>query len=545
MTEKRLIVMSVFFIRFAFLLEVRITALVCGDYWEKAEKQTTRAVDVSMGRADIVDCNLRKMTGTESSVKALITSETDLQNVFESIREEDREKFYKRIKSEAALMVDMERPSDYETIYTISKRYSSMNMAQHLIGYVNMENDGIAGIEKAYNDKLKDNGEKIKVSFRIDGAGNIFGDIKNTVEGTGKVLSLTIDNSMQRLCEETANKNIENGSIVVLETKTGKIKAMASTPLYDANKVVDFLNSDNSPMLNKAIQCYEPGSVIKPLWAATLLENGYNKNEIYDCKGYTIVDGHIFHCANNRVHGEMDMKKALEVSCNCYFIDTFIKNKGHDFCQMANQVNFGHELKLCDNFYTKRGDFPSIREIENTGIQASTCFGQGNFRVSPVHVAAYMNMIANDGIYVYPQVVEGIFNTETEECIEKIYKYDAKRIISETTAKEVKEMLVNVVNEGAKGRACPEYLTAAGKTGTAQTGKRKDDGEEIFVSWFCGFYPADNPKYTICITMYDGGESSVSAAPLFKEICHRIFFKDFSDTPPEKLYKLTKNENNS
>ena len=70
----------------------------------------------------------------------------------------------------------------------------------------------------------------------------------------------------------------------------------------------------------------------------------------------------------------------------------------------------------------------------------------------------------------------------------------------------------------------PEYLSAGGKTGTAQTGKIKETGEEIFVSWFCGFYPGNNPEYTVCITMYDGGESSYSTTPVFKKICDELYY---------------------
>ncbi len=534
------------FIWFAFFVQLKMTWIMCGDYYKAAEKQTVRSVDISTGRADIVDCNLKNITGTENQIKAFITSETDLQKVFESIREEDREKFYKQIQKETAAVVDLVSPINSDMIYMTSKRYSSLNMAQHLIGYLDIDNNGLTGLERAYNKELKDNGENIKVNFNVNGAGDIYGDIHNTTSAPEKVLSLTIDSSLQRICEKVAKESIPNGSIVVLENKTGKIRAMASTPTYDANNVVDYLNAENSPLLNKAIQSYEPGSVIKPLWASTFIENGLSKDETYYCKGYTTVNGHTYHCANNRAHGEVNLEKALVVSCNCFFIDSFIKDKGFYFCQMANQVNFGKELKLCDDYYTSAGNFPTAKQMENFGVQSSTCFGQGSFRVTPIHIAAYMGMFANNGIYVYPQVVEGIYNRQTKECERKIYNYNAKRVITEKTANLVKNMLVNVVEEGAQGRACPEYLSAGGKTGTAQTGKTKENGEEIFTAWFCGFYPAKEPKYTICITMCDGGESSVSAAPLFKEICDMIFYSEYAvkekNNPQITVDKTDKNK---
>ena len=151
-------------------------------------------------------------------------------------------------------------------------------------------------------------------------------------------------------------------------------------------------------------------SVIKPLWAAVLLEQGFDSEKIYQCKGYTTVNGHTYHCANNRAHGEINMEQALVVSYNCYFIDAEIENKGFIFRQMANVVDFGESIKICDNLYTSRGDFPTVEQMENMGIQSSVCFGQGNFRTTPIHTIAFMNVFANNGVYVFPQVVEAVLD---------------------------------------------------------------------------------------------------------------------------------------
>lgn len=497
---------------------------MCGDYYEKAEKQTVKSIDISMGRAEIADCNLKKITGTEDTIKALITSQTNLQDIFENIRPQDREKFYNRIQNETRVVVNLTNPVDTETIYTTSKRYSSSNIAQHLIGYTDSDGNGITGIEKALDSYLKDKGEKITLSFNVNGNGIIYGDVRSKVSANSQVLSLTIDNSIQRLCESIAAEYITNGSIVVMESETGKIRAMVSVPVYDANNISASLQRDNSPLVNKALQPYEPGSVIKPLWAAALIENGKSAETLYECKGYTEVNGHIYHCANNNAHGIINMEQALIVSCNCYFIDSYIKNKGYIQKQFANQVNFGNSITLCENYYTKRGIFPTAEKMNNAGVQSTVSFGQGDFLVTPVHIAAYMNIFANKGIYVYPQIAEGMFNRDTGELTEKLYIHDVKRIISEQTAQSVQKMLLQVVEKGNGSRAMPAYLSAGGKTGTAQTGKTKENGEEVYVSWFCGFYPGNMPEYTICITMYDGGESSYSTTPVFKKICDGLYY---------------------
>lgn len=527
MTEKKLLTVAVSFIAFAFVLELRLVAINCKDYYQSAYRQTVKSVDVSTGRAHITDCKLNRITGRESRLKALITSRTDLREIYRNIREEDRQKFYTAVQNKRKTVVDLTAPISSDTVYITEKRYSRDNIAQNVIGYLDSEGVGIAGIEKAFEDKLKDSGEKLTLSFKVNGAGDIYGDVTTDVSRDSKVLSLTLDNSLQRIRESAAKEYIPSGSVVIMERQSGKIRAMASTPVYDANNLEKYLDMDNSPLVNKALQSYEPGSVIKPLWAATLLESGYGEKAVYYCRGYTEVDGHVYHCANDRAHGEVDMAKALEVSCNCYFIDRYIKNKALIFSQMANQMHFASPLQLCQNYYTTAGTFPTAKQLKNSGRLSSVSFGQGDFLISPVHVAAYINMIANDGIYVSPKLAEGIFDAQTGRISENLYEYEGKRVITSQTAQKVKAMLENVTENGAGGRAIPSHLGGGGKTGTAQTGRKNENGDEILNAWYCGFYPAQNPKYTICITICDGGESSVTAAPLFKRICDEIYYLEF------------------
>ncbi|MEG1863130.1 MAG: penicillin-binding protein 2 [Oscillospiraceae bacterium] len=541
-TEKKLVQLVCAFIAMAFVLELSLVNIMCSDYYQKARDQSVKTIDISAGRADIVDCNLRNITGTQEQIKALVTAKnTDLQSIFDNVRDQDKAKFFKQIQNVNRMVVDLENPVDTDLVYITSKRYSPTNLAQHLIGYTDFEGKGIAGIEKAFNEKLANNGEKLSLRLNVNGAGEIYGEVDTEVFTRPQVLSLTIDNTVQRMCEAIAKEYIINGSIVVMESKTGKIRAMVSMPEYDANKVADYLESDNSPLLNKALQAYEPGSVIKPLWAATMLEEGARKEEVYYCKGFIDVNGHTYHCAKNIAHGQVDMERALVVSCNCYFVNKYVKNKAFIFKQMANQMDFGSPLSLTENYYTAKGNFPSVEKIRNLGQLSSVSFGQGDFLVTPLHITSYMNMFANDGIYIPPQIAQGVYDGLNNTLIENLYNYNPKRVISSKTAQTIKEMLVKVVEEGAHSRAKPDYLSAAGKTGTAQTGKVKEDGEEVFNAWFCGFYPSEEPMYTICIMMYDGGESTQTTTPIFKKLCDELYYLRYAqvenaktDTPPKE-----------
>ncbi|MEG0021189.1 MAG: penicillin-binding transpeptidase domain-containing protein, partial [Oscillospiraceae bacterium] len=310
----------------------------------------------------------------------------------------------------------------------------------------------------------------------------------------------------------------------VMESKTGKIKAMVSTPFYNANDITKSLTQDNSPLVNKALQGYEPGSVIKTLWASVLLENGYDPHKEYECVGYIDVNGHTYHCANNLAHGKVDMERALVVSCNCYFVNSYIKDKAFKYNQVGDMLNFGKSIELAENYCTTKGYFPSLEEIKNLGQLSSVSFGQGKFLLTPIHIASYINIFANDGKYIFPQIAQGIYRESNKELVTNLYNLKQVQIFDVQTASMVKNMLRSVVEEGAKGNAKPSYLSGGGKTGTAQTGKMNKDGTEIFTAWFCGFYPFDNPQYTICIEMYNGKESTRTAAPIFKRICDSLYY---------------------
>ena len=135
-----------------------------------------------------------------------------------------------------------------------------------------------------------------------------------------------------------------------------------------------------------------------------------------------------------------------------------------------------------------------------------------------------MNIFANGGEYVSPQIALGFYDANSHKSLENLYQFSPKQVISANAAQNVKSMLQKVVEDGAMGRAAPQYFSAGGKTGTAQTGKYTQNGNEILTAWFCGFYPYDNPEYTICITMYNGGESTYTAAPIFKKICDSLYY---------------------
>lgn len=518
------------FTLFIFVIELNMLEInVSADYKKDAENQQTREYQINSGRGIITDANFNNITDTLVNYKTFITPyDTDLQAVFNALTEGEKSSFNDKIQLQQNFIANISYPLENRVYFETTQRYTDFNIAQHLIGYIDGEGNGISGIEKAFNSYLLNGSAVNYLKAEINGYGivkNLSSESKiNNLYGKEVVLSLTIDNTIQRICEGLAKEYIPNGSIVVMESDTGKIKAMVSTPFYSANNVGEALNQENSPLLNKALQSYECGSVIKPIWGGALIENGFDYTEEYYCDGSIEINGHEYSCANHTAHGMVDMEKALIVSCNGYFINAYLENKSEVLYYMANSLNFGKSLELADEYSTTSGYFPTSEEMNNLGQLASVSFGQGKMLLTPVHIAAAMNIFANEGRYVYPQVVQGLYYKDTKDEVINMYEYKSKEILSQATSQKIKEMLKLVVEEGALGRANPEYLSAGGKTGTAQTGKFNENGDEILNAWFCGFYPYENPKYTICITMYNGGESTKTAAPIFKKICDSIYY---------------------
>lgn len=529
MKEKRLVIILCVFAALVFVIELNMVKInVDEKYYKSAKSQQYKELQIDDSRGIITDINFNNITNTTQSYKTLVTVyDDDLQQVFNVLTEKEKQKFYDNMNYRKNFIVELEQPINNRQIYHTTNRYSDFNIAQHLIGYIDGEGNGVSGMEKVFDSQLKDAHTVRYLQATLNGYGEILSieeDKKLLNSGeTETVLALTIDNTVQRICEGIAKEYIPNGSIVVMESKTGKIKAMVSTPFYSANNVAQALSGENSPLLNKSLQSYEPGSVIKPLWSAALLENGYSAEKVYECTGTIEINGHEYHCANNKAHGKVDMQQALTVSCNCYFINAKLDDKAERIYQTAKSVFLGENLTLTRDYQTKAGYFPSNEELSDLGQLASVSFGQGKMLLTPIHVMAYMNIFANNGIYVKPQIAQGIYNAQTKELITNLYNYSEHQAISQQTAQKVKTMLKNVVEDGAQKRAKPMYLSAGGKTGTAQTG-RYDENDEVLTAWFCGFYPYDNPQYTICITMYNGGESTHTAAPIFKKICDSLYY---------------------
>ncbi|MBR4073648.1 MAG: penicillin-binding protein 2 [Clostridia bacterium] len=370
-------------------------------------------------------------------------------------------------------------------------------------------------LEKAFDSQLYSD-KKANAVFSVDGAGKVlFGDgikIENDTSVIADGIVTTIDINIQLIAEKVS-ESIEKGAVVIADAEKGKIRAMVSKPDYDPTQIAGYLNTENSPLYNRCISAYNVGSAFKPCVAAAAIETnkaGYNLT----CTGYELITDRRFNCHKKDGHGTVNLKAALSLSCNVFFYNMALRLGGNSLYSMAASLGFGQRLKLAQGYYTAAGNLTSRSALSNEAELANLSIGQGRLLLSPVSMLTLYCAIANDGSYNIPSVVEGVLKDGKYTATEKSAP---TRVMSEDTALKLRKYLEGVVSDGTGTAAKPTNTTAAGKTATAQTGKYKN-GVEITHSWFCGFFPADTPKYVV-IVMSEGGTGT---AGVFAKIADKI-----------------------
>ena len=330
-------------------------------------------------------------------------------------------------------------------------------------------------------------------------------------------MQLTISRPVQRAAEAVAADTMTSGCILVLDTATAAVRASVSVPGYDPDDLAASLDAPDSPFLNRALESYAVGSVFKPVLAAAALEQGILPE--CECTGAVVVDGQIFRCAGGVPHGTVDMTAALEKSCNGYFIRLGQKLGAETLLQMSRQLGFGQEVPVAGALHADAGKLPSAGELAQSGQLANFSFGQGGLLASPVQIAAMMNTIASGGVYRTPFFVCGSVDETDGTPLETLAHPQSRRVMSAENAALLRKMLQQVVEEGTAQDAAGLEEGAGGKTGTAQTGQFTPDGTERKNLWFAGFYPAQQPRYTI-VVLQDGQVSTEhSSAAIFARLC--------------------------
>lgn len=529
MSSKRLIALFGLFLALFTVVQLRIFALMLDPYTAAtAKEQSTATLPLSAGRGEILDREGRSLVdGKEETLALALPGDSSYARLYRSLSPDAAASLYNNGVYGPSL-VSVESVPEEQGIYTFTRpgRYFETPTAVHLIGYLDGDGNGASGIEKAYNDVLARGGAKTFVRCETMAAGGLMQGTEPELlreDGTGEAVQMTLSLPVQRLCEAVAESRLESGAIVVLDTKSGEILGLASVPQYDPLDVAKSIREGDSALLCRATAAYNVGSVFKPIVAAAALEAGMDGSAVYECTGVIEVAGHEYHCANNKAHGAVDMKKALEQSCNCYFIQLAQQMAEKDtLCSMARKAGFGRGLMLWDEYLTAPGNLPDTAKMTTPGEFVTLSFGQGQLLASPLQLAGAVNAIANDGVYIAPTAVKGVINQKTKEVLRAGPTQETLRIMQPQTAQALRKMLEAVITEGIAGAAAPRQGLAAGKTGTAQTGRKNEDGAELCDAWFAGFYPSEAPRYTIVVFEDSTTRSGESLGPVFAELCDSL-----------------------
>lgn len=457
-------------------------------YKELAEAQKKRSVVLSYGRGTVYDYKMNKLTNL-----SLQKSTYDFEG----------------------------------KQYSYSKllRYSENQPASHIIGYIDSDGSGVSGIEKAFDDELSAYGEDVCLEYLVSAKGDV---IKNAdVEITGQNsknsggIVLTLDSEIQTICDTVLRQNGKSGAVVVLDSKSGAIRALSSYPTVDPYNVAISINSEEKPFLNRAFQGYNIGSLFKLAVSAAALECGISPYTEYDCTGSVDVDGQIFSCFNKTAHGSVNMESALCHSCNLYFIHLAGQIDEEKLIYYCKKFGISQPKYFANGIFSNGGNLPTVTQISQSYDNALFSFGQGKLLVTPIEAAEIINTIVNGGkrnpSYLVVGMADGNGNIYNETS-----KREPYNVLKKSTADLLKNFMVSVATNGTGKSGMPQNVWGGAKTATAETGTVKN-GEEILRTWYGGFIGKENnAEYTIVVLIENGESGGNTAGPIFLKIAEQI-----------------------
>lgn len=417
------------------------------------------------------------------------------------------------------------RALNIEGLYSIKepkRQYPNGSLASHVLGFVGLDEVGLAGVERAYNEQIR--GETGKVLVETDAHGRPYSSFE-TPSRPGETVVLTIDRFVQDKTEQALVSAVErahakSGSAVVLDPHTGEILALANAPSFDPN---DPRASTEQARTNQALQnIYEPGSTFKIVAYSAAIERGLAKpTDKIDCQmGSITVAGRLVH--DHKPFGTLTLTEALAKSSNVAAIKLGIRVGDDSMYDFMTRFGFG-----CKTGVELPGETSGlVRNVKKwlPSSIGSIAIGQ-EVGVTPLQMAAAFGTLANDGVRIAPHLVREIRAADGS----LVYSAQPEQhgVVSAETAQTLRHMLEEVTLSGTAKKARLDGYTAAGKTGTAQKidPKTRSYSKTKFIGSFVGFAPVENPAVVIIVVIdepagsYHGGDV---AAPVFNEIAEQI-----------------------
>jgi peptidoglycan glycosyltransferase len=434
------------------------------------------------------------------------------------------------------LATNVKKKVDGETLYF--RTYPSKGLASQVVGY-STQSRSRAGIEEGENTYLT--GSNADIGTLLDTVGDRLKG--TTIKGNSVVL--TIRSRAQRLAQRLLAGTC--GAAVVMNPKTGAVEVMASTPGYDPNLIeepngygrVQATKSPcppeaASPLLNRATQgLYPPGSTFKTITAAAAIDDGvYRPGSSFDDRGYCTEYGQKISNALDQTgpeaFGLVNLTEAFQHSINAVFCQIGIKLGAQRMLDEAKKFGFysvppletPSDARSASGLYKGPTLFDPHSAAQYSSVDPGrTAFGQGDLLVTPLQMAMVAGAIANKGVEMRPTLIKEILSP-SGSVVTKPHPHVLRQATKPTTAADIKNMMVEVVQAGTGETAQIPGVVVAGKTGTAET----CSCNKVYDAWFIFFAPAEDPVVAgaVLVSYQDNGFGGAVAAPIAKQLMQAI-----------------------
>lgn len=540
-------ILIIVILAFALLVRVFYLQIIDGKSLQiKAAEEWLRDLPLSSRRGEIYDSSGVSLASTVTTYDVYVrarnvTEPAQLASAISELLQVDYQVAYAKVtnKSLSEILIKMQVEEDlalslteYSGVYlsqNVARVYPYSNLFTQVLGYCTIDNIGQAGLELYYDKYLKGVDGKSLTQTNAQGQ-----EIENSLSYyipsvPGANLYTTLDVQMQAILERELSSaytehKAQSVSGIILDAKTGGIKAMSCLPNFDLNNVPrdDLSNLQEMTKNSTVVDVYEPGSTFKLITLVAALNEGLTQeDEQFYCTGRCTVDGETIKCWKTVGHGSLTLVDAFKNSCNCVFVQLALRlgvDKYYDYLEL---FGLGEKTGV-DIASESSGIIMNKDQVRNVDL-ARIGFGHA-IAVTQLQMASVYAKITT-GYDVTPHILSSI-NSEDEILYQE--KYSKKKIdISSETIATVNQMLSNNINSDGDYTFIPGY-DVGGKTGTAQ---KYDENGQIatgkYISSFIGTYPAGNPKYIIIVCVnepsngvYYGG---VVAKPIGERVLKSIF----------------------
>ena len=511
-----------------------------------ASEEWLRDLPLASRRGEILDCNGVSLATTITTYDVYVRARnvTEPARLASAISESlniDYETAYTKVtnKSFSEILIKMQVEeslakalTEYSGVYlsqNVARVYPYSSLLTQVLGYCTIDNIGQAGIEAYYDKYLKGVDGKSLTQTNAQGK-----EIENSLSYyipsvAGANLTTTIDVQMQTILEsELMTAYLENKALgvsgIIIDAKTGEIKAMSCLPSFDLNNVPrDDISALQLMTKNSTVvDVYEPGSTFKLVTLAAALNEGLvSEDEHFFCSGRTTVDGETIKCWKSTGHGSLTLSEAFEKSCNCVFVNLALRLGIEKYYDYLNLFGLGEktgvdiasessgivmsedQVKIVDLARIGFGHAIAVTELQLVNVYAKICSGKD----------------------LTPYLVEEIVAEDTT-----LYKHSSastKIDLKESTISTVNKLLANNINSEGNMTFVAGY-DIGGKTGTAQ---KYDENGQIasgkYISSFIGTYPASNPEYILIVCVNEPSAGAYYGGVVAKPVGQRIFTRTF------------------